>query len=204
MAIGANMTKREQMLVAVGAIALLAAGAFWYFVYNPQHDQIATLSAHVDSVETLNRRAKNDLRRGTAQQLEAEAKQYEENLRLMRLLVPTSNEVPALLEDISTAGRRVGLDIASVEPQAVIQGEQFDTYRYKISVMGGFHPIAQFLTNIGSLNRIVAPVGLEIKPHALDKVNNKPKSGQSLLDATFQVQTYVVRTTPLVLGKGDR
>jgi hypothetical protein len=33
---------------------------------------------------------------------------------------------------------------------------------------------------------------------------SKRKSGQSLLDATFQVQTYVARTTPLVLSKENR
>ena len=195
------MTKREQTLVAGGVIAILAAVAFWYFVYNPKSAEIAAITAHTDSVETLNRQARVDLKRGTAQQLQSEASEYEENLRLMRLLVPTSNEVPALLEDVSTAARRVGLDIASVEPAPVVQGEQFDTYRYKVSAMGGYHAIAQFLANIGSLNRIVAPVGLELKPHAVDKNKTKVKGGESLLDATFQIQTYVTRTTPLILSK---
>jgi type IV pilus assembly protein PilO len=199
MAIGANMTKREQSLVGLGVISILAAVAFWYFVYNPKSQQIAAVTAHTDSVETLNRQARIDLKRGTAKQLQSEAVQYEENLRLMRLLVPTTNEVPALLEDVSTAARRVGLDIASVEPAPVVEGEQFDTYRYKVSAMGGYHAIAQFLSNVGSLNRIVAPVGVDLKPHTIDRTKTKVKSGESMLDATFQIQTYITRTTPLVL-----
>ena len=202
MAIGANMTQREQALVGVGIIAILLAAAFWWFRFTPQAATISAMSAHVDTVETNNRNARVAIARGTVQQLQNEAAEYQRNLDLMRELVPTSNEVPSLLENVSTAARRVGLDLASVEPVPVIPGEQFDTYRYEVSVMGGYHEIAQFLTNVGSLDRIMAPVGLDLKPHpAAAKDNVRQKAGASLLDASFQLQTYVARTTPLVIGK---
>jgi type IV pilus assembly protein PilO len=199
MAIGANMTQREQALVGVGVIAILLAGAFWYLRFSPQATVISGISAHIDTVETNNRRARVAIARGTVQQLQDEAASYQKNLNMMRELVPTSNEVPSLLENVSTAARRVGLDLASVEPSPVIPGELFDTYRYKVSVMGGYHEVAEFLTNVGSLDRIMAPVGLDLKVHSGTKETNRVKEGESLLDASFQVQTYVARTTPLVL-----
>jgi type IV pilus assembly protein PilO len=201
MAIGANMTQREQALVGVGFIAILLAAAFWWFRFTPQAATITAMGAHTDTVETNNRKARVAIARGTVQQLQSEAAAYQKNLDLMRELVPTSNEVPSLLENVSTAARRVGLDLASVEPEPVIQGDQFDTYRYKISVMGGYHELAEFLTNVGSLDRIMAPVGLDLKPHPADKDKSHQKAGESLLDASFQIQTYVARTTPLVLSK---
>jgi type IV pilus assembly protein PilO len=201
MAIGANMTQREQALVGVGVVAILLAAAFWYFRYTPQQAHLTAMSAHVDSVEADNRTARVAIARGTVQQLQSEAAGYQKNLDMMRELVPTSNEVPSLLENVSTAARRVGLDLASVEPEPVIPGELFDTYRYKISVLGGYHEIAEFLTNVGSLNRIMAPVGLDLKLHSGAAATSHQKDGESLLDASFQVQTYVARTTPLILGK---
>jgi type IV pilus assembly protein PilO len=201
MAIGANMTQREQALVGLGVVAILLAGAFWYFRFTPQQLKISAMSAHADTVETNNRKARVAIARGTVQQLQTEAGRYQKNLDMMRELVPTSNEVPSLLENVSTAARRVGLDLASVEPVPVIQGEQFDTYRYKVSVLGGYHELAEFLTNVGSLDRIMAPVGLELKLHPADKDKSHQKAGESLLDASFQLQTYVARTSPLVLGK---
>ena len=192
MAIGANMTQREQALVGVGVLGIAIAIAFWYFIYNPKGVVIDAMTAHVDSVETLNRQARVDLTKGTSQHLLAEAAEYESNLRFMRELVPNGNEVSPLLESISTAARRVGLDLASVEPAPVIIGDQFDTYRYKLSVMGNYHAIARFLSNVGSLDRIVAPVGLDLKVHPSDKTkNDKP----GMIDATFQVQTYVTHGT---------
>lgn len=204
MAIGANMTQREQALVGVGVVAILLAAAFWYFRYTPQVASIAALSAHVDTVDTNNRQARVAIARGTVQQLQNEATKYQANLDMMRELVPTSNEVPSLLANVSTAARRVGLDLASVEPVPVIQGGQFDTYRYKVTVMGGYHELAEFLTNVGSLNRIMAPLGLDLKPHAGINDKSHQKAGESLLDASFQLQTYVARTSPLVPDKGAR
>lgn len=201
MAIGANMTQREQALVGVGIISIILAATFWWFLFTPRAATIAAMNAHVDSVETNNRKARVAIATGTVQQLQDEAAQYQKNLDLMRELVPTSNEVPSLLENVSTAARRVGLDLASVEPVPVIPGEQFDTYRYKVSVMGGYHELAEFLTNVGSLDRVMAPLGLDLKPHTGEKDKTRTRPGESLLDASFQLQTYVARTTPLVLNR---
>lgn len=197
MAIGANMTKREQMLVGIGAAAVLLLGAYWYFLYRPRSEELATIQVHVDSLDKKNQQAKADIAQGSLQKLRAQSAEYDQSLKVMRQLVPRSNEVPALLEDISTAARRVGLDLASVEPMPVLPGEQFDTYRYKLGVIGGYHPVGQFLSNVGSLNRIIAPVTMAIKLHPVaDKTKARVKKGESLIDTQFQVQTYVARSTP--------
>lgn len=197
MAIGANMTKREQMWGGIGIAAVLLLGAYWYFLYKPKAAELAVTQAHVDSLEKKNQQAKADIATGSLQKLRAQSTEYEQSLKVMRQLVPRSNEVPALLEDISTAARRVGLDLATVEPMPVLPGEQFDTYRYKLAVTGGYHPVGQFLSNVGSLNRIIAPVTMAIKLHPIaDKTKARLKKGESLVDTEFQVQTYVVRTVP--------
>jgi len=197
MAIGANMTKAEQKWVAIGAAGVLLLGAYWYFLYKPKSEEMAVAQAHVDSLEKKNQQAKADIANGSMAKLKAQSIEYEQSLKVMRQLVPRSNEVPALLEDISTAARRVGLDLASVEPMPVLPGEQFDTYRYKLGVIGGYHPVGQFLSNVGSLNRIIAPVTMDIKIHPVaDKTKARVKKGESMIDTEFQVQTYVARSTP--------
>ncbi|HEX2692530.1 MAG TPA: type 4a pilus biogenesis protein PilO [Gemmatimonadaceae bacterium] len=199
MAIGANMTKREQTLAGIGFVAVLLAVAYWYFLYKPKAAEIAVVQTHVDSLEKKNQQARADIAQGSLQKLRAQSAEYDQSLKVMRQLVPRSNEVPALLEDISTAARRVGLDLATVEPMPVLPGEQFDTYRYKLAVIGGYHPVGQFLSNVGSLNRIIAPVTMAIKLHPVAaQTKAHVKKGESLVDTEFQVQTYVARTTPYV------
>jgi type IV pilus assembly protein PilO len=197
MAIGANMTKKEQTYAAVGLAAVLLLGAYWYFLYKPKSTELAVTQAHVDSLDKKNQEARADIAQGSLQKLRAQSAEYDQSLKVMRQLVPRSNEVPALLEDISTAARRVGLDLATVEPMPVLQGEQFDTYRYKLAVIGGYHPVGQFLSNVGSLSRIIAPVTMAIKLHPIaDRTKARVRKGESLIDTEFQVQTYVARTTP--------
>jgi type IV pilus assembly protein PilO len=191
------MTKREQMFAGVGVAFVVLLVAYWYFLYKPKAQDMAVMSAHVDSLDRKNQQAKADLAQGSLLKLRAQAAEYDQSLKVMRQLVPRSNEVPALLEDISTAARRVGLDLATVEPMPVLPGEQFDTYRYKLAVIGGYHPVGQFLSNVGSLNRIIAPVTMAIKLHPLaTNTKARVKKGESLIDTEFQVQTYVARTTP--------
>jgi type IV pilus assembly protein PilO len=197
MAIGANMTKKEQTYAALGLAAVVLLGAYWYFLYKPKAAELAVTQAHVDSLDKRNQEARADIAQGSLQKLRAQSAEYDQSLKVMRQLVPRSNEVPALLEDISTAARRVGLDLATVEPMPVLQGEQFDTYRYKLAVIGGYHPVGQFLSNVGSLSRIIAPVTMAIKLHPIaDKTKARVRKGESLVDTEFQVQTYVARTTP--------
>jgi type IV pilus assembly protein PilO len=197
MAIGANMTKREQKLAGLGMVAILLAAAYWYFLYKPKAVELDAVQTHVDSLEKRNQQARADIAQGSLQKLRAQSAEYDQSLKVMRQLVPRSNEVPALLEDISTAARRVGLDLATVEPMPVLPGEQFDTYRYKLAVIGGYHPVGQFLSNVGSLNRIIAPVTMTIKLHPVaNNTKARVKKGESLVDTEFQVQTYVARSTP--------
>ena len=196
MAIGANLTKREQGLISAIVLSVALAGAYGYFLYIPKRGQLATIEQHVEALDKKNAQAKADLANGSVARLKEQAKEYEASLKALQQLVPTANEVPALLENVSTAARRVGLDLASVEPMPVIIGEQFDTYRYKVSVKGGYHALAGFLTNVGSLNRIVAPVALDVKQQtATDKKKARPKEGESTLDTDFQIQTYIAHPT---------
>ncbi|MGH7603870.1 MAG: type 4a pilus biogenesis protein PilO [Gemmatimonadaceae bacterium] len=193
------MTKREQTLAAIGLVAVLLLGAYWYFLYKPKAAELTVIQTHVAALDKKNQQARADIAQGSLQKLRAQSSEYEQSLKVMRQLVPRSNEVPALLEDISTAARRVGLDLATVEPMPVLPGEQFDTYRYKLAVIGGYHPVGQFLSNVGSLNRIIAPVTMTIKLHPIaDKTKAHVKKGESLIDTEFQVQTYVARSTPYV------
>jgi len=196
MAIGANLTKRDQLLVAAGVLSFALAGAYGYFMYMPKNEDLDAIQQHVEVLDKQNGVAKAALANGSLQRLRMEATQFAAELAVLRQIVPTTNEVPALLENVSTAARRVGLDLSTVEPMPVLVGEQFDTYRYKLSVQGGYHAIAAFLTNVGSLNRIIAPVGLTLKPLSPQdqKKIRTPKKDQSLLDSDFQIQTYIAHT----------
>lgn len=194
--------QRDQIMVFVTVLALGAAGAYWYLAWTPKQAALAEMAAHADSLDAANARAKRDVARGTAAKLRDQAEGYQADLDVMRRLVPTANEVPTLLEEVSTAARRVGLDISDVSPEGVIPGERFDTYKYKIGVIGAYHRIGQLMANVGSLERIVEPMNVSLAPSTAMRGQQTSRArimpSESKLAAQFEIRTYVVHpTTPV-------
>jgi len=193
---------RDQKMVAVAVVAFALAALYWNFVWSPRHVQLTELAVRLDTLDSQNAMSRQRIAQGTAADLEAEAIRYGRDLEVMRLLVPTGNELPSLLEQVSTAARREGLDIASVEPQPVVHGETFDTYRYKVSITGGYHALAEFMTNVGSLQRIVTPVNISLGMSTNKNINavKLAPAGTAAVESKFEIQTYVIRTAPAAQG----
>lgn len=196
-----QITERDRNVIIAGVFAFALAGAYWYFLWSPEQDVLATTEASVAKLDTANMKARKLLQRGRLEELRAETERSEKSLELMRQLVPTGNEVPALLDQVSSAAKAAGLEVTAVKPEPIMIGAEFDTYRYSITVAGPYHSTASFLAAVGSLTRIMAPVNLGID---LQTGNNKAKlnrRGESMLSTTFELQTYVAHSAPKAGGK---
>jgi type IV pilus assembly protein PilO len=193
--------QRDQVMVLVTILAVALVGLFWYFVYDPKSADIDKLAAHVDTLDDMNQKAKSEMAKGTVEQIREQARASRANLDLMRTLVPAANEVSNLVDQVSSAARRARLEIGTLEPEPVIEGELFDTYRYRMRMNGSYHDIGQMLTNIGSLNRIVTSLNLQLN---LPQGNVASPAGRQLVASSFEIQTYVVRTSPRVKPEGKK
>jgi type IV pilus assembly protein PilO len=190
----APLNPRDRNLVVLSLLGFAIAGGYWYQFWSPKNLELNEVETHVQTLRDVNQRAKAELAQGKSSELRAETEQYERDLNVMRELVPTANELPVLLEQVSTAARRVGLDIADVQPLPQLNGDQYDAYKYRMSVRGDFHQIGVFLTNVGTLQRIVAPINVSLNPTMMQPRNRAPRSQP--IDARFEIQTYVARTAP--------
>lgn len=190
MALSMPKTQREQIMVLVAIVGLAAAGLFWYFKYNPRSAELGAMQTRVDHLDSLNTIAKAKVATATEAELRDQAQAVADNLALMNTLVPSSNEVPLLLDQVSMTSRRVGLDVGTFKPMGPEEGRDFDVYRYELRVAGSYHAIAQFLTNVASLSRIVVPVNLE-----LTMVQNPPapvgSGARRNVLAAMQLHTFV-------------
>lgn len=188
--------QRDQVMVLICALILGLSGAYFVYVWQPKNAELADVQLRLDTLNASNEKAKREVQRGSVAQLKRQSEDMARDLEVMRHLVPTSNEVPALLEQVSTAARRAGLDLSDVTPQGVIPGDQFDTYKFRLGVTGPYHDVAHLLTNVGALQRIVVPMNLQLavsQPRLASET--KPRRGEQLLDVKFEIQTYVVRTS---------
>ena len=156
--------KKDQIKFAVAFLSG-ALGIYYYlYPFSARALELDETRSRVERLEETNERAMRELKRGTAKTLRAQAARSRATLGVLRQLVPTAHEVPAVLEEVSTAARRAGLEIGGVQPEPVMPGDQFDTHRYKVTVVGSYHSLTAFLANVGSLPRIVAPVAFALTP----------------------------------------
>src|SRR5215213_7608810 len=148
-------------------------------------DTIARLDAATDS-------AKKELAKGTVEDLRRRLDTYRGSLALLRRLVPERNEVPNLLDDISSRSRIRGVTLSQVVPLPVEAGPApFDTYKYNMSVIGHYDQIGQFLADVSSLQRIIVPYDLSVSTANGNAAKAMNDTSGSLLEAKFQVRTYV-------------
>jgi type IV pilus assembly protein PilO len=153
-------------------------------------DTIARLQAATDS-------AKKELARGTVEDLRKRLDTYRGSLALLRRLVPERNEVPNLLDDISSRGKIRGVTLSQVVPLPEETGPApFNTYKYNMSVIGRYDQIGQFLADVASLQRIIVPYDLKLDPANTTAAKALGDTTGALLEAKFQVRTYVKSSVP--------
>jgi type IV pilus assembly protein PilO len=190
-------------------LALLLAGLVGYIAYSGAiielvgikglagtRERIVAMSDSITRFETATDSAKRELAKGTVADVRKRLETYRASLVLLRRLVPERNEVPNLLDDISTRSKIRGVTLSQVVPQPVEPGPApFDTYKYNISVIGQYDQIGQFLADVASLQRIIVPYDLTIAAAQSGAAKVLGDSTETLLEAKFQIRTYVKAPT---------
>ncbi|MFL5535577.1 MAG: type 4a pilus biogenesis protein PilO [Gemmatimonadales bacterium] len=155
-------------------------------------ERIVAMRDTITKFEAATDSAKKELARGTVADVRKRLETYRASLVMLRRLVPERNEVPNLLDDISTRSKIRGVTLSQVVPQPVEPGPApFDTYKYNMSVIGRYDQIGQFLADVASLQRIIVPYDITVAAANSSAAKVLGDSTDALLEAKFQVRTYV-------------
>src|SRR5690349_4270700 len=188
--------KQSQVMLLI-TLAMGGAGwAFWNYWAQPTGAEIAATKTTIDSLQLIIDRAKQDLASGTVEDLRRKVEEYTALLSVMRRLVPEKNEVPALIDDISTKAKVRGVTVGRIEPQAVEPGSPFDTYRYRLEIIGHFDQLGEFMSDIASLQRIIVPQDVNLKAANSQAQKLIGDTTGALLEAQFMIRTYVKAAAP--------
>ncbi len=144
-------------LVKVVFAALLAicvfVGSYFLFV----SDAIDALNAEQQKEQQL----KSDFK--SKYQLAANLKLYREQLAVMEVqfaellkMLPSQNEMPGLLDDITFVATDAGLKINSLDWDSEIVREFYIEFPIKIAVSGDYHQLGHLVSGVAKLPRIVS------------------------------------------------
>lgn len=94
----------------------------------------------------------------------AQMKEMEESFGALLRQLPSDTEVPGLLEDITRTGLGSGLEFEEIKLLPEVTQQFYIELPIQISVVGGYHDLATFVSGVSSLPRIVTLHDFEIKP----------------------------------------
>ncbi|HUG00698.1 MAG TPA: type 4a pilus biogenesis protein PilO [Longimicrobiales bacterium] len=176
---------KQKKLLAVMA-PLVALGGYWYFFHGKATEEIDTMAVRLETMQAQNRSARTMASTGGAE-LERRLEIYEQYTGRLERLIPSRDEVPQLLSDISERAQQVGVDLALVRPETEAAGPYYTRQTYEMGVTGRYHEVGLFLSEIGSLPRIITPIDLEVSTQ-----RGNAAGGDDEVQASFRIETYVL------------
>jgi len=179
--------KQRNALIA-GVFLLVLIYPFYAFWYKGRREEVTALQTRLETLEDQNRRAQVLAARGGGD-LEERLALYERQVSKLEELIPAAEEVAGLLDDITLAARRVGVELNRMIPEPPEAGAFYTKTSYEMSAVGEYHDVARFLTEVASLQRIVTPVECEVELYA--QPNLFPEYESPIL-VNFRIETYVL------------
>lgn len=156
-------------VIVIVFVAVVAAGV-WFTIVKDKHPQLvraeqeeATLKV---TFENKQRKAAN------YDAYKAQLAQIEQSFGTMLRQLPGETEIPSLIVDISQTGLASGLQEKLFQPQPEIPRDFYAEKPIRIRLSGGYHEIANFVSGVAALPRIVTLHDINITPEDQDTYDN--------------------------------
>ena len=133
-------------------LAVVGAG-IWFTIIK---DKLPALQRAQEDEQTLRVTFENKQRKAANYDAyKAQLAQIEQSFGTMLRQLPGETEIPSLIVDISQTGLAAGLQEKLFQPQSEIPKDFYAEKPIKIQLSGGYHEIANFVSGVASLPRIV-------------------------------------------------
>ena len=165
-------------LAVVSTLLVLIVVAYWFMSFQPAQQQRNDLVIRAQELQRNLNNARTVASNVPA--FEAEVAGLQRDLDLALKQLPDRKQFEDLLRDISTAGKKVGVTIKSIDRDKEIRRDFYAEVPFKIEIEGSYHDLARFFEMVATLPRIVNMGGLNIKVASESRQSTRLKvSGQA-------------------------
>jgi len=178
------MTKQQKVLLAI--LGVLAFFMFYKYAYGPLGLRLKTVRNELTTKTAKLTVARE--RAGRLDELKADYDALKVKVERAEKKLPREKEIPRLLRDITSAGRKFKIDISNFQPQAEQAQQYYISHPFLMILETKYHNLAYFLAEIGQYERIFHVKNLGLTP-ILDNEGEKLKG----ITADFQLYTYTFK-----------
>jgi type IV pilus assembly protein PilO len=155
---------RAALIVLVFSV-VTGLGIYWTII----QDKAPQLSRAQEDEQNLRVTFENKQRKAANYDAyKRQLSQIEQSFGTMLRQLPGETEIPSLIVDISQTGLAAGLQEKLFQPQPEIPKDFYAEKPIKIRLSGGYHEMANFVSGIAALPRIVTLHDISITPEAQD------------------------------------
>jgi len=147
-------------LAVVSALLIGIGAAYWFMSYQPAQVQINELTVRGQELQRKLNNARTVA--SNVPGFEAEVAELERDLELALNQLPNRKQFEDLLRDISTAGKKVGVTIKSIDRDQEVNRDFYAEVPFKLELEGAYHDLARFFEMVANLPRIVTMGSLDI------------------------------------------
>jgi type IV pilus assembly protein PilO len=152
-------------VIIIVFVVVLGMGVYWFII----EDKAPQLQRVQEEEQTLRVSFENKQKKAANfDAYKAQLTQMEQSFGTMLRQLPGKTEIPSLIVDISQTGLAAGLQEKLFQPQAEIPRDFYAEKPIMISLSGGYHEIANFVSGIAALPRIVTLHDINITPDNQD------------------------------------
>ncbi len=153
--------KPWQRMAALAGVALLVFVAIYFTLIQSQFEQIAQLENNLTEIKRkIDENLKHIQKQGKLKEMIG---QLQGDLELAKQQLPTEQEIPELLEQISNLGTQFGLEFLTFRPNAEVRKDFYAEVPVTLKITGSFHDNLKFFDEISHLPRIVTINNLAIR-----------------------------------------
>jgi type IV pilus assembly protein PilO len=178
----------KAVLLAMLFVVILALG--YYFLWVDAFTSLDTAKAKEEELRKvfLDKQAQAANLEGYKQQMV----EIEKTFGALLKQLPDKSQMDGLLNDINSAGLNRGLEFELFKPGQETQAEFYAEMPISIRVVGSYHDLGAFATDISKLSRIVTLNDISITPSIIGKDVKSPALGASLvMEATAKTYRYL-------------
>ena len=174
-----KVPKAIRLAVVTGFLIAISV-AYWQLFFRP----IQTERNEMAKAQELQRNLNNA--RAVASNIpavESEIEGMERDLELALKQLPNRKQFEDLLQDISTAGKKVGVAIKSIDRDKEVPRDFYAEVPFNLEIEGSYHDLARFFELVASLPRIVNIGSLDIQV-------SKESQAETRLKVAGKARTY--------------
>ena len=176
-----QLPKLKKGLV-LGAVSVAIVALYWFTVYGGKRTEVLALGQRLTQIEV-----KLNESRAVASNFatfDQEIAQLEDKFKAAVQRLPNSTELPVLLTDITSLGKKSGLEVHSFRPGSEVRRGFYAEVPIQLEIEGPYHSLGVFFDRISRLSRIVqiAEVSMSVK----DGEQDPPVLGVKGIARTFR------------------